>query len=110
MEMILVMFGAIIIDVVVPDNWETRVVFGMDGGIECHGLLAKDIWPLPAFVGDVAGDDGENGMGIIAFRGDISCKPVVVVVEMNVGTRIKSIIIGEPGAWDDLPGGFYQTV
>ena len=70
-KVLLVIGSAIIIQVVVTDDREARVVLGLGFSVVTHGSVYNPIASLAAFVGQVAHEKGENAFRVVALGGDI---------------------------------------
>ena len=93
MEILLVKVGTVEIHIMVADNRETGIVFGVDGMVEHHGRVGENERPFTALVGQVTGNDGENGKGIVALFGDVLGETRVVIVDVDIRARIKGVVV-----------------
>ena len=80
MEVLLEIIGTIIVDVMIADNQEARIVFSL-----CFSIVAKCGFGhseacLTALVDHVAGMNGKNGFRIIALGSDVLVETVVLAL------------------------------
>lgn len=71
MEILLEKLGAVEVHIMIADDRETGIGFSVDGRIEPHDEVREDVGPFTAFVGQVAGEDGEYCLSVVALGGDV---------------------------------------